>query len=99
MAEHLVFNLSVAFATVTGTAAGLLSLLTWRVFSRSPLGRVVFGLSITLWAFILYHGLLLAVQSEPFAAKALFSATYTALAVFVGLAVRTQRRLAARAGG
>ncbi len=97
MAEALLFNVTVAFAIVTGTAAGLLSLLTWRVFRRSPFGRVVFALSLLLSVFILYHVLLIASQSEPAFAKVLFSATYTALVAFIWLAVRAQRQLVAPA--
>lgn len=97
MAEPPLFNVTVAFAVVTGTAAGLLSLLTWRVFRHSPFGRVVFALSLLLFVFILYHVLLIASQSEPTFARVVFSVTYTALVAFIWLAVRAQRQLVAPA--
>lgn len=87
------FNLAVAFALVTGTAAGLLSLLTWEIFRYSPLGRVVFALSTVMSLLILYHVLLLVFQAEPFVAELVRSVAYTGLVVFILLMIRVQYRL------
>lgn len=96
MKESTLFNLTVTFALVTGTGAGLLSLLTWEIFRRSPFGRVVFSLSIFTSVFVLYHAVLLVVQAHPLAADLLRSLAYTALVVIIGLLARVQRRLSAR---
>lgn len=87
------YDLSIGFAIVTGTGAGLLSLLSWGMFRRSPLGRAILVLSTTMSTFILYHVLVLGLPNHPFFLRLLESLAYTGVAVFVLLMVLSQRRL------
>ncbi|MFB6130542.1 MAG: hypothetical protein ABEJ28_06950 [Salinigranum sp.] len=93
MTVRTLFDLSVAFAIVTGTGAGLLSILSWELFRRSPLGRAIFVLSSTMSVFILYHVLLLGLQAQPSLLRVIESVAYTGVFVFVAAMVLSQRRL------
>lgn len=98
MAEVLT-HVSVALALVTGTAAGVLSVLSWRIFRRSPFGRAVAVLTVFMSLYIFYHGVILAIHPEPWFAKLIEHAAYTGLVVFIAMMIRLQRRfrrLAAR---
>lgn len=93
MASGTIFNLTVAFSMVTGSAAGLLSLLTWETLRRSPFGRAVFILSVVMFIFTIYHVLLL-VDPAPSAFTAPFkSAMFTGVTLFIWMLVWSQRRL------
>lgn len=95
MTQATLFGLSVTFALVTGTAAGVLGLLSWEVFHRSAFGRVILVLTVLLWVFTLYHALLL-VYTEPVPAiELLRSVLYTGVAVFIALMLRMQLRVRA----
>jgi len=91
------FDLSVAFAIVTGTGAGLLSLLSWEIFRQSPLGRSILVLSSTMSVFIIYHVLLLGLQTNPLALQVIESVAYTGVVVFIWAMVLSQHRLRRRA--
>lgn len=93
------FTFTVAFSLVTGTAAGLLSLLTWEILRRSPLGQAVFVLSIVLVIFILYHVIVLLSPDPPMVAHLFKSAMFTGAAVFIWTMVWNQRRMRQRADG
>lgn len=93
------FTLTVTFSLITGTAAGLLSLLTWEILRRSPLGQAVFVLSIVLVAFILYHVIVLLSPTPPMIAKLFKSAMFTGATVFIWTMVWIQRRMRQRAAG
>lgn len=93
MAGETLFNITVTFALVTGTAAGLLSLLSWEIFRHSPFGRVIFYLSSFMSVFILYHVVLLVLQTEPSGAKLLWSAGHTVLVVVILVMARAHFRL------
>lgn len=93
MAGETVYNLTVAFSLVTGSAAGLLSLLTWETLRRSPFGRAVFVLSVVMVIFIVYHVLLLVSPSPPAYAGLFKSALFTGVALFVWMLVWSQHRL------
>lgn len=93
MAVDTLFDLSVSYAIATGTAAGILSVFSWEIFRRSPLGRAIFVLSASLSMFVLYHVLLLGFQSDPTFLRVIESAAYTFVAAFVGVMVLSQRRL------
>lgn len=97
MLEHSLFDLSVAFAIITGTGAGLLALLSWEIFRRSPLGRAIFILSFTISVFIIYHVLLLGLRTHPLFVSVMESIAYTGVLVFVGAMVFSQLRLRRRA--
>ncbi len=70
-------------ALMLGTAALLLSLLTWEVFRESPLGRGIFILSFLMSAFILYHATLVVLDGVPIGIAAVESLLYTGFAVIV----------------
>ena len=93
MPGDTLFHLSVTFALVTGTAAGVLAILNWEVFRHSIFGRVIFGFSVLMAVFILYHSLLMAFRDEVPAIALLESLFYTGLAVFVGLMLRVELSL------
>lgn len=92
------YNFTVAFSLATGSAAGLLSLLTWETLRRSPFGRAVFVLSLVMVLFIVYHVLLLVSPTTSVFAVAFKSAMFTGVTVFIWMLVWSQRRLQARPG-
>lgn len=92
MPGDAVFHVTVTFAVVTGTAAGVLSLLTWEVFRRSAFGRVIFAFSGLLSVFILYHVLLLVAGELGGLLAVLESVLYTGLVAFVILVVHVERQ-------
>lgn len=93
MTDSLLHALSVPFATVTGTAAGILALLSWEIFRESPFGTVVALVTAIMSVITIYHVVLLAVGSETLLLRMLRSTAHTVIAVFVLLAVRSHRRL------
>ncbi|MFB6354090.1 MAG: hypothetical protein ABEJ92_08400 [Halobacteriales archaeon] len=97
MSGDLLFTLSVSYALITGTAAGILSLQTYEFLRRSPFGRAVSVLSLVMLVFIVYHVVLLLFPTPPPVATAIKSLLFTGVAVFVGLMIRSQRRMRARA--
>lgn len=88
-----IVTVGVIFALVTGTAAGLLSLLTWEILRHSPFGRAVFVLSLAMVAFILYHAVVLAIPDTPGVARLFKSVTFTGMTVFIGMMVLVQHRI------
>lgn len=92
MPEGTLHVLTVAFSLISGTAAGLLALLTWETLQRSPFGRAVFVLSLVMVVFILYHVLLLVFPSVPLLVKAFKSVMFTGVTVFIWLLIWSQHR-------
>ncbi|PSP73682.1 hypothetical protein BRC86_08710 [Halobacteriales archaeon QS_3_64_16] len=92
------FRLTVLFALITGTAAGILSLLTWEIFRQSPFGRAIFLLSGVLSAFTIYHVVLVIWEMNTVLDQVLKSVVFTGVAVFVWVMVRYQRRLRPHTG-
>ena len=95
MVAEPLYDLTVAFSLAAGTAAGLLSLLTWEALRRSPFGRAVFVLSLVMVLFIAYHVVVLVWPSLPGFAVLFKSVLFTGVAVFVWMLVWSQRRLQA----
>lgn len=93
MVTGILFHVGVGFAIVTGTGAGLFALLSWEIFRRSPLGRAILMLSITMSVFILYHVLLLGFEGHPQALDVVESMAYTGVVGFIGAVILSQRRL------
>ena len=93
MTDSLLHALSLPFATVAGTAAGILALLSWEIFRESPFGTVIALVTAIMSVITVYHVVLLATGSETFLLRVLRSAVNTVIAVFVLLAVRSHRRL------
>lgn len=96
MGSSVLYSLTVAFSLVAGSAAGLLSLLTWETLRRSPFGRAVIVLSGVMVLFIVYHVVLLVTPSTPAFAVLFESALFTGVAVFIWMLVWSQRRLRSR---
>ena len=96
MASDVVYNLTVAFSLAAGSAAGLLSLLTWETLRRSPFGRAVFVLSVVMVLFIAYHVLLLVSPTRASYAVVFKSVLFTGVAVFIWMLVWSQRRMRSR---
>ena len=96
MVSDTLYQLSVGFSLAAGSAAGLLSLLTWESLRRSPFGRAVLVFSAVLVAFIAYHVVLLVSPPTAQVAVLIKSATFTGVAAFTWLLVLSQRRLSSR---
>ena len=96
MVSETLYNLTVVVSLAAGSAAGLLSLLTWESLRRSPFGRAVSVLSLVLVVFIAYHVVLLVWPSAPGIVAAFKAAMFTGLAVFIWLLVWSQHRLRSR---
>lgn len=93
MAGDVLYTVSLAFSLVSGTAAGLLSLLTWESLRQSPFGRAVFVLSVVMVVFTLYHVFLLVYPTPPPITQAFKSLLFTGVTAFVWMLVWSQRRL------
>ncbi|XVH33600.1 hypothetical protein ACNS7O_18280 (plasmid) [Haloferacaceae archaeon DSL9] len=85
--------LSVPFVVAVGSGAGLLSVLSWRAFRDSQLGRIIALLAASLGVTTLYHILLLVSFGDELA-TALGVGKYTALFGVLGLTLAFQRRTA-----
>lgn len=94
-----VFTLTVALSLVAGTAAVLLSLLTWEILRQSPLGKAVVVLSLMLVVFTLYHIVVLVSPNTPTVLELFKSAMFTGATVFIWTMVWIQHRMRKRAGG
>lgn len=84
---------TVVFAVVTGTAAGILALLSLEILRQSPVGRAMALFSFALVLFIIYHILLLFINQSGALISALTGMTYTAVAVAVWLIVLADLRI------
>jgi len=99
MVESTVHTLGAVFAIVTGTGAGLLALLFWRVLRASPFGTTIALLSVTMSATTVYHVVLLVASPETLLLEALRSALYTLVAGFLWLVVASHHRIERSAAG
>lgn len=99
MVDSTVHTLSVLFAIVSGTGAGLLSFLFWRVAHDSPFGTIVALLSAAMSGMIIYHVVLFLFVPDSFFLDTLRSALYTILAIFVWLVIATHQQLKRAATG
>lgn len=93
MVDTTVHTLGALFALVSGTAAGILSLLFWRVLRESPFGTVIALLSGVMSAMIVYHVVLFLVEPDTVLLDTLRSALYTAVAIFLWVVISTHRRI------
>lgn len=93
MTDTLLHALSVPFAIVAGTGAGILAVLTWEIFRESPFGTVVSLVSIVMSLATVYHVVLVAVGPESLLLQGLRSGAYTGIAVFILFAIRGHRQL------
>ena len=93
MTDTVLHALSVPFAIVAGTGAGVLALLSWEIFRESPFGTVIGLVSLVMSTITIYHVVLIAVGPESLLLEALRSVAYTIIAVFILLAIRGHRRV------
>lgn len=96
MVSETFYNFTVAFSLAAGSAAGLLSLLTWETMRQSPFGRAVFLLSLVLVVFIAYHVVLLASPPTGPVLAVFKSAMFSGVTVFIWMLVWSQHRLRSR---
>lgn len=97
MVDSTVHTLGVIFAIMSGTGAGLLALLFWRVLRESPFGTVIGLLSVTLTATIAYHVILFVVAPDTVFFDTIRSALYTIVAIFLWLVIATHQQIKNRA--
>lgn len=93
MVGDVLYTLTIAFSLVSGTAAGLLSLLTWETLRRSPFGRAVFVLSVVMGLFTLYHVSVLVFAEPPLVVRTVKSVLFTGVAAFIWLMIWSQYRV------
>lgn len=93
MVDSTVHTLSALFAIVTGTGAGILALLFWRVLRESPFGTVIGLLSVTLTATSAYHVVLFVAAPDAVVLDTLRSGLYTIVAIFLWLVIATHRQI------
>ena len=93
MVGESLYTLTVVFSLVSGTAAGILSLLMWESLHRSPFGRAVFVLSFVMALFTFYHVFILVYPSPSVFVQVSKSLVFTGVAIFVWMMVWSQHRL------
>lgn len=99
MVDSTVHTLSVLFAIISGTGAGLLALLCWRDFRESPFGTIVALLSATMSGMIFYHVVLFLLSPESLFLDTLRSSLYTIIAIFLWLVIVTHQQIKDAAAG
>lgn len=99
MVDSTVHTLSILLAIISGTGAGLLALLFWRVFHESPFGTIIALLSATMSGMIIYHVVLFLLAPDSLLLDTLRSALYTILAIFLWLVIGTHRKIEHTASG
>lgn len=99
MVDSTVHILSVLFAIINGTGAGLLALLYWRDFRESPFGTIIALLSATMSGMIIYHVALFVLNPESLLLDTLRSSLYTVVAIFLWLVIVTHHELKYAASG
>lgn len=99
MTQTVIATAGMLFALVAGTAAFVLSSLTYRVFAGSPFGRMIAVLPVSFALFVLYHALLLIPGGSRFVAELVETASFVGLLAFALGMLRLHRRMSRRAGG
>lgn len=93
MTDTVLHTLSVPFAIITGTGAGLLAVLSWKIFRKSPFGIVVVLLSFLMSTITIYHAILPVFGSKSTFLQVFGSATHTIIAIFILLMIRAHWQL------
>lgn len=93
MVNSTVHTLSAIFAIMSGTGAGLLALLFWRVLRETPFGTVIALLSVTMTATIVYHVILFVIEPNTVFLDIIRSALYTIVAIFLWLVIATHQQI------
>lgn len=93
MVGHPVYVLSIVFALVAGTAAGIFALLSWEILRSSPVGQGIFTLVVLQIVFIVYHILVLITPEAIALQHLIHSVMYTMVALLVWWLVWVERRI------
>lgn len=93
MVDTTVHTLSVLFAIISGTGAGILSIIVWGGLRKSPFGTILVLLSVLMSGMITYHIVLFVIESNSLFLNTLRSALYTILAIFLWLVIATHEQL------
>lgn len=99
MVDSAIHTLSVLFAIISGTGAGLLALLFWQILGESPFGTIIALLSATMSGMIIYHVILFLLAPDSLLLDTLRSALYTILAIFLWLVIATHQQIKQTASG
>lgn len=83
---------SILFAIIGGTAAGVLSLLLWKILRETPFGAVVGLLSLALSGVIFYH-VVLFIGGDSVFLDLLRSAMHTVTAIFLWSVIATHEQI------
>lgn len=76
MMDVALYRLSIPFAIVTGTGAGILAALSWEVLRESPFGTTLKLIALVMSMTTVYHGGLLVFGSETIALQSLLVVGY-----------------------
>lgn len=99
MSDHLVYQLTVIFASMVGSAGFVLGLLAWTKFRGSPFGRVLSIIPVFMFIIAVYHPILIAFSEYTEIALLMESLGFALLVVFVGLMIRVHRRMSSASRG
>lgn len=93
MPDTAIHVLSVLFAIITGTGAGLLVLLSRDILRESPFGDAIVSLLAVIWLLTVYHSVLLVVESETVILESLRLIAVALLLFSVGSVIKADRRI------
>lgn len=96
MTGHVLYQITVMFASMVGAAGFVLGLLAWTKFRGSPFGRVLGIIPIFMLILAVYHPLLILVPEYTEIALLMESLGFALLVVFVGLMIRIHRRMSSK---
>lgn len=99
MVNTSIHTLSILFAIIAGTGAGILALLFWGLLRESPFGTIVVLLSVTMSVMVFYHVILFVARPESLFLNTLRSALYTIIAIFLWLVIATHQQIHHSASG
>lgn len=91
MVDTTVHTLGAIFAIIGGTGAGLLALIFWRAFPKSPFSTVIALLSATMSGMTVYHVFLFILKPDTLLLDGLRSTVYTIVAIFLWLVIATHQ--------
>lgn len=81
MMDVILYRMSIPFAIVTGTGAGILAVLSWTVLRDSPFGTTLKLVALVMSVVTAYHGGLLVVGSETLLLQSLLVLGYVLVLV------------------
>ncbi len=99
MTGHLLYQITVMFASLVGAAGFVLGILTWTKFRGSPFGRVLGIIPIFMLIIAVYHPILILLPAYTEIALLMESLGFALLVVFIALMIRIHRRMSSASGG